>query len=154
VGTSTSVGEFAAKIDQAAASIRDAQRDAVADAALAGKGILLANLPARQMRNVGRKGARLGARYDIQGRANPTAILYYTGPVHLLNNPTSAHRIEPKSRRRGGKRAITVNGNPRAGADHPGTAGKKFFERSKPQVRKAATEIVARSLSTALRRSF
>ena len=93
--------------------------------------------------NVG-SGARVGARYDIKGTQNPTALIRATGPLHLLDNPTSPHRITAKQRR--GRRRnrdfrsrfyTTVNMSgatplrtpygPRYNVWHPGTRGKRTF---------------------------
>jgi len=161
MGTSTSASQLAGKLNRTATHLKAAERTAVGQAALAGKGIILANMGTRTLSGVGKRGARLGVRYDLKGGNSPTALLRVTGPAHLLNNPTAAHRIEPRGRtrtasgraRRGAK-AITPDGNPRAGANHPGTKGKRFFERSVPQVRKAADPILRRQVSAALRRSF
>jgi hypothetical protein len=161
MGTSTNVGEFAGKIHRAGRSIQGAQRAGVAEAALVGKGIFLANMGATRMSNVGR-GARLGARFDIKGVQAPTAILYYTGPAHLLNNPTKAHEIAPRSsqrtaggrRRRGTAKALTAGSGVYAKVQHPGTAGKKFFERSVPQVAAAHRNAQQRAVRKALTSAF
>lgn len=46
-----------------------------------------------RLRGVGKKGAKVGARYDIKGTVNPTAIVQATGPLHLLERDTRAHDI-------------------------------------------------------------
>lgn len=184
MGTSTSVAEFAAKLTQAGAAVQGATRASVAEAALAGKAIFLANMGTTSMSNVGR-GAKLGARFDIKGTTNPTALLYYTGLVHLLNNPTSAHAIYPRGatvtgadgsvvrgrvlretrrgtrgvnkggfRGSGAKGLAFPDGNVRLYANHPGTSGKRFYERSVPQVAAAARRALSASTSTALRKVF
>lgn len=153
MGTSTSIDQFAAKITKAGTNLKEAEQVSIVESAQAGKAIMLANMGFTRMRGVGRKGARVGVRYTVKGGSSPSVLLGYFGPVHLANNPTSPHRIEPKSGR-SGKKAIVVGGQPVANADHPGTAGKKFFERSKPQVQQTAGKILERSVQTALRRSF
>jgi hypothetical protein len=86
---------------------------------------------------------RVKARYDVKGTQNASAIVRYTGPAHILNNPTRSHGIV--SRKSGGSRrsrsrresgvgtrgAILVNGQPKAYARHPGTRGLGFFQRAK-----------------------
>lgn len=96
--------------------------------------------------NVGR-GARVGARYDIQGRQNPTALVRATGPLRLLDNPTRPHRIGAKVKkgRSQSSRAAFYNAifgggsgygsakplrtpyGPRYSVQHPGTRGKRTF---------------------------
>jgi len=161
MGTSTSVGQFAGKIRSAGGAIEGATRASVNEAALAGKAIFLANMGTTRLRNVGKGGAKVGARYDIKGGATPTALLRYTGPAHIINNPTKPHRIEPRGRtrtasgrQRKGAKALTIGGNVRPYADHPGTTGKHFFQRSVPQVASLAARIMARSTTTALRKIF
>lgn len=106
--------------------------------------------PGRKIRGVGRKGASWNVRYDVKGTVNATALIRFTGPVHLVMHPTKAHMIVPrgkgKTRRaqgvtflrglsgggslgRGalagaGRHAVVVNGNPRAYSQTPGTKGK------------------------------
>jgi hypothetical protein len=77
------------------------------------------------------------ARFDMLG---DRAVIRYAGAkAHLVNNPTKAHRIEPRRGRRGrGRRALVIGDNVRAFANHPGTSGKRFFE--------AAREIATREL--------
>lgn len=111
---------------------------------------------------LGHKVARgkIGVRYDIKGGGQrAVALVRYTGPAHLANNPTSAHRIEPRrrrgSRRRRGARALTIGGNVRAWANHPGTRGKGFFQRAKAAAITTAPRVYARSgLTEPLRRNL
>lgn len=161
MGTSTSVNQFAAKFTKGARAVEGAQRDGVNEAALIGKEIFLANLPARTMRNVGR-GAKLGARFNAAtSTSNPSALLYYTGPAHLLNNPIRPHQILPRGatrtaggRARRGAKALVIGGNVVAYANHPGTSGKHFFEKAMPQVAKAAPKAIADGQHRALMRVF
>lgn len=161
MGTSTSAAQLAGKLNRAGAALTSETTTSVAEAALAGKGIFLANLPARRMRNVGRSGARLGARYDLKPGTTAGAFLYYTGPVHLLNNPTSAHRIEPRGRTRtksgrarSGAKAILPGGDPRAYANHPGTSGRNFFPKAVQETKQAAKRIVSDGVGKAIRKAF
>jgi hypothetical protein len=102
--------------------------------------------------NVGRRGggARVGARYDIKGTDNVTALVRATGPLHLLDNPTAPHRISArvaKGRSRASRaafyNAIFGGGSgygtakplrtpygPRYSVQHPGTKGKRTFWRA------------------------
>ena len=131
MGTSTSPGEMARKLDRLARDLSD-QRRPLTLTALAGKRIFASTAAAARASRLAR------ARYDLFGN---TAVIQYRGAkAHLVNNPTKAHRIEPRSRRRrgGSRRALTIGGDVRAYANHPGTSGKRFFE--------AARAICAREL--------
>lgn len=78
-----------------------------------------------RLSGVGRKGARVGAKYDIHGTANPTATIRATGPLHLIEHPTSAHIITPKY-----QKALKLrSGDFAASAMHPGTRAKRPFEK-------------------------
>lgn len=170
MGTTNSVAAFAAKIEAGGTeAIATTVQKAIDETALAGESVFLANMGVTRLRNVGR-GAKVGARFDkgATGPANAAALLYYTGPAHLLNNPTSAHAIYPrgarvrdeagsitKSRRRGGGQGLAfADGNVRLYANHPGTSGKHFFERSVPQVATARDRIFRAMLSVQLDRVF
>lgn len=146
MGTSTSASQFAGKLQRAARELDRSEEMTVKDAALAGKAIMLANMGFTRMSGPGKRGARVGVRFKVSGS---TALLGYFGPVHLVNNDTSAHRIEPKK-----KKAIAIAGQPYASADHPGTKGRKFFEKSKPQVKVAAGRVQKRQVTSALGRVF
>lgn len=79
-----------------------------------------------------KRGARVGARFDVRGQENPTAVVRATGPLHLLEHDTKPHDIAPKKRRRDGKkvRALRLaDGSFRAVVHHPGTRAKKPFEK-------------------------
>lgn len=78
--------------------------------------------------NVGKKGAKVGVRYDIEPKK---ATVRMTGPAHLLESDTKAHRI-PRGkvgrgrRQRVNKKVIVIPGvGVRAYANHPGTQGKQ-----------------------------
>lgn len=98
--------------------------------------------------NVGR-GAKVGARYDVKGVQNPSALVRATGPLHLLDWPTSPHQITSKVKKgrsrasRGAFYNALFGGEggfanvkpmrtpygPRYRVSHPGTRGKRTFER-------------------------
>jgi hypothetical protein len=119
--------------------------------------------PGKKM-NVGKKGARWGVRYDHlkSSEAKEEVIVRFTGPVHLVNNDTSPHRILTaagkaaereqartviqaltktkvrRARTASGPRALALPTGPVASANHPGTQGKDFF---KPADDLARTEV-------------
>lgn len=150
MGTSTSVDAFASKIAAGGKAIEKAEKVTIAESAQAGKAIMAANMGFTRLRGVGKRGGKVGVRYKLVGGPHPSALLSYFGAVHLVNNDTSAHRIEPKAGKRGAK-ALTIGSGLVANADHPGTKGRKFFEHSKPQVAQAAGKIQQRNVSATLR---
>lgn len=88
-----------------------------------------------RMSGVGGRGAKIGARYDVRGERNPTAIIRATGPAHLIERDTEPHEIRPRRRRGRGRatqrRALRfANGGFAASAIHPGTRGKRPFEKA------------------------
>lgn len=120
MGTSSSPAELAGKISRFASDLGDVRKP-LQVTAMAGKQIFAASAASAGASRLAKP------RYDIRG--NRAIIRYAGAKAHLVNNPTKPHRIEPRSRRRGrGRRALTINGNVRAYANHPGTRGKKFFE--------------------------
>jgi hypothetical protein len=135
-----------------------ANRVGVEKACLAGKNVMLANMATavggKRMRGVGGRGANIGVRFDVKGFENVVGIIKYTGPVHLANNATRPHEITPKSKR--GKRALSPAGNPwfAASAQHPGTRGKKFAEKSEPIVLEQSKRIIYREVNAHLARTF
>ena len=155
-----SAADLGRKLESAGQKIPAAAREGVAVAALNIKtgwlGIAASHgmPPGRKLRGVGRRGAPWNVRYDIQGTANPTALIRFTGPVHLVLHPVKPHTILPKKAARtrkarsakgagitavlgltgasalgrgglgGGRGAVVIAGQPRAYAQHPGTRGK------------------------------
>lgn len=76
-----------------------------------------------RLSGVGKRGAKIGARYDFVGPN--TAIVRATGPFHLLERDTKAHRIPKVRGTRARKRVVVIPGvGVRAWANHPGSKGK------------------------------
>jgi hypothetical protein len=144
--------ERAAKLDQA---VKRGARDIVLAGAKAAKEAQLDVMRGDaggdlRLSHVGRRGASIGARYDLRG---DTADIKATGPVPLLANPTKAHRIPRSTRRRQG--VIVIPGvGVRRWAQHPGTRGKdtwnKGRERAAPRVKTA----VERKSDEVVRKAF
>jgi hypothetical protein len=155
MGVSTSAGQLAAKFEGLA---RDMANPRVPlnvtalhvkrlfESSAAGAGVL------------GHRVARgkVGVRYDIKGNGpRAVALVRYTGPAHLVNNPTQAHRIEPRRRGRRRRRGLTIGGNVRAWANHPGTSGKGFFQKARGAAVATAPRVYAKAgLTAPLRRNF
>jgi hypothetical protein len=168
--TPQGLGEFAIKAAAFAnVGVPAANRAAVNAAALLAKQAAEASIRAGSggdmvLSNVGRSKetrgagsrAKVGARYDIKGVKNPTALVYATGPLHILDNPTrpttktEGGRIIAKvskgrkgSRQRGsfynaifggsggfaGATPLRTPWGPRYSVKHRGTAGKRTFFR-------------------------
>ncbi len=120
------------------ADIQTANRDGVNRAALAitntiRDSIRAATNGSMRMSGIGARGARVGARYDVKGAANPTALIRATGPLHLLESGRSGgYPIRPRARRRrrGGRPpALLINGSFRPSAVGGSTAGKRVWSR-------------------------
>ena len=158
MGSSASPAELAGKLSQAASALDDSTREGVREAAIVGKAIMIAGLPTRRMANVGRSGARLGARFDGPKGDPPYAVLSYNGPVHLLHSGARPHMIGPKGwrRGRGSTGALKFTGGDggirRGVVMHPGTKGSRrdFFGETVARVREAAPE----QMKAAARRSL
>lgn len=75
-----------------------------------------------KLRGVGKRGAKVGVRYDVLG---DKALVRATGPFHLLERDTKAHQIPKVRGARARKRVVVIPGvGVRAWANHPGTKGK------------------------------
>jgi hypothetical protein len=147
MGTSQTGAQLAAKLDKLGRDLRDVKRP-LNITALQGKRIFQAAAASAGATRLAR------ARYDIRG---DTAIIRYAGAkAHLVNNPTKAHRIEPRSRRgRRGRRALTIGADVRAYANHPGTRGKHFFESARTVCQVVLPQVYGREqLTEPLRRTF
>lgn len=42
---------------------------------------------------VGKNGAKVGVRYDIKGKQNPTVAVFMTGPAHFVERDTEKHDV-------------------------------------------------------------
>jgi hypothetical protein len=88
-----------------------------------------------KMSGVGKNGAKIGARYGVKGKVNPTGRITATGKAFpLLDRDTDPHAI-PKPRRRRKKVLRFADGNFRASVRHPGTHGKHMWDKG---IRRAA----------------
>jgi hypothetical protein len=122
--------EFANKMHRFANELQTAPRTIVGAGALQVKKSVQLQLAAAgagsgRLRGAGRKGARIGVRYELY----PTlAKVFMFGPAHLLESDTKAHRIPRATQGRRGRRntkLIVIPGvGVRAWARHPGTRGK------------------------------
>lgn len=95
-----------------------------------------------------RAGGAVNVGYNVRGKANATALLAMRGPAHLVNNPTKPHRINPRTRsgrRRSstGARALRFDdGRFARSANHPGTPGKKFWQKAEAVIERKVPDVV------------
>lgn len=94
---SRSSAELAGKFYDLATSIPKANREAAENAALFAKEEFIKGGQAAGLKKGGSlpssSKARWGARYDIKGFQNPSALVRYVGPVHWAFGGTSPHII-------------------------------------------------------------
>ena len=103
-----------------------------------------------KLSGVGRKGARVGAKYTLGGGSNPTALIKATGPMQLLEHNTRPHIIKPRKRR--GAKALALRGGGFAAAvRHPGTTAKKPFEKGYLKTRGDTGRIYDREIQAGIR---
>lgn len=161
MGVSSSPREFAAKLDKLGRELNDV-RVPLGATALHVKQLFEASAAAAGVLGSSPAGKRksIGVRYDLKG-SGPTmqAVVGYTGPAHLMNNPTRPHLIEPRrgrgSRRRRGASALVIEGSVRAYANHPGTRGKGFYQKAAAVAARTAPRIYAqKQITEPLRRVF
>jgi hypothetical protein len=145
----------------------------VGRAALVLKTSVQANLisaigPDYRMSGVGRRstasrgGAKVGVRYDLKGTRNPTALLRMTGPAQLVERDTKPHTITARGRtvtvkgrrRRGASVMALGNGRFATSVSHPGTKGKKPFERGVERAAPAAQRILRGAVGQSMREVF
>lgn len=114
------------------------------------------------------------AGYRVHQREDDAAIIKTSGPVHLHNSPTRAHKILPRGartnligagpvlpgmarpviaqagrkRRTAGAQALKYTGRWSADADHPGTRGKRWASRAVAIIERNAPEAYQKSQST------
>jgi hypothetical protein len=102
-----------------------------------------------RLSGVGRRGARVGAKYDVSGGTNPTAVIRATGPLHLIDRDTDPHTIAPR-KRRGAKALRLANGSFAASVRHPGTRGKHVWGKGIGKTRAGTRRVFANEIHTAM----
>lgn len=157
MGVSRTPAELQGKLRRLAADFEDIDLAVVKEASQVTKEAVLRRAPAR-LSGVGKRGAKLGVRYNVAGAAGDAkSLVFATGPFHLIERDTKKHRI-PKERktRKGGKRryAVIPGVGPRAWAMHPGTKGQRPWAKgvndAEPQVR----ALLEKRVALAIRRIF
>lgn len=172
---------FAKKTQNYATAWQRANRDAVNKAALAVKTSVLVQIGrttggSMRLSGVGKKGSKLGVRYNVRGYyGNVTAIVSAIGALHLIERDTKAHEI-PRgfgsrrtrtatgrlSAKRIATSRITAQNRPmRMGNEwrtgpfkHPGTKGQKPFELGVRAAEPVVDSVMRRAHTTSLARTF
>jgi hypothetical protein len=106
-----------------------------------------------RLSGVGKKGARVGAKYDVKGQVNPTALIKATGPMQLLEHPTRPHEITPRKRRKKGALRFK-DGTFAMNASHPGTRPKKPFERGVNKTQHEPARLLDKAVQDAIRKAI
>lgn len=126
MGISHSPAELSRKLSKLAVEYQNQDAVVVREAAQLTKQAVLARAPKR-LSGVGKKGARLNARYVLSLSGDtPSALVFAQGPWQFIENDTRPHRIPRQTARKRGKRryAVVPGVGPRAYALHPGTRGQ------------------------------
>lgn len=177
MGTSRSGRELGRKLDRLADDFEDLPLAAVKDGSQVVKTSVTRLAPAR-LRNAGRRGSKLGVRYNVGtygGEAK--SLVYATGQWQLIERDTKPHRIPglkgQKTRQNrsiratkgrmfgpafGGEKTnakpIVFGGNVRAYAFHPGTKGKKPWARGVAMALPKVRKVLPTKGATVMRRIF
>lgn len=163
--TSSVGATVARKAMRATTELQRAGPVAMSAASLAFKRTIEAEIrkaaPSGRLKGVGRKGARVGVRYDLKNGGNGLLKSFFkaTGPLHLLERSTKAHRITPRSRGRGRSRSaggglVLPDGGVRRSVQHPGTKGKQPFEKGIEKGKDAALKTLRNAHTDAIKRGL
>ncbi len=118
------------------------------------KQVIVASSPGR-LRNVGKKGARLGVKVTVRGGAgNAVGVVRATGPWQIIEFDTKAHRL-PRERRRKASGPVSL-GPDRvySNVNHPGTKGKHLFGKAAIAARPLLPKVYQRELILAMAKIF
>jgi hypothetical protein len=156
------VGQFAKEARGFSQTLEKVERESVRASALLVTTAVRRNIVAVsggdfRLSGMGRRGARVGARFDEKvtgGKAS--ALVRATGPLQIVEGDTKPHSIGPKKRGpRGRRRALRIPGiGFRNVVKHPGTRGKHPFERGVNESLPKVPAIVQRTVSQAMRKAF
>ena len=153
-----SLGAFAKDMRQFPETLEKATADATGKAALQMTQVARRRISAAaggdsRLSNMGRRGAKVGARYDMRKGPNPSALVKATGPLHILERDTKPHDM-PRQRRRGRRRVMNTPWGPRAFVKHPGTKGQAPFAKAVAEEAPKVPLVYARELRAAMRKHF
>ena len=106
-----------------------------------------------RLSGVGKRGAKVGVRYDLAGSDRVTVKA--TGPLHFVAHPMGAHQIPKKRGKRARRRYAVIPGvGVRAWARHPGTSGKDTWNRGAKRARPKMTKAIDQKTSKIIKRGF
>jgi len=150
--------KVAAGLIAAGTAISRARSQAIRNAALKAKNVQLDELDkvsrTRSLRNVGKKGAKLGVRYDIKGTKNPTVLVTANGPWQLIEGDTKAHRIPREGRKRKAKVLAFPNDAFAKHVMHPGTKGRRPFAKGRKRAHPIIVKELGKTVTTAVRQAL
>ncbi len=151
-----SPADAAKKMRQTAVALQESKRDAIKATALSATTIIRAEIKqAAPSGALTPRRVKVGAGYQLYGSdAAPYAEIRPRGPIGLIEGPIKAHDIRPRRRRKpqpGSKRtALAIGGNFRAVVRHPGTKGKRPWEKGVAKALKTSgvqmTEVTSRRM--------
>jgi hypothetical protein len=157
VAATSNIGSWVLSVDRTARALDGAYDRAVRDAAQLAKveltGAIMSMTGDGRLSGVGRRGARVGVRYDIdKGVSRPDrAFVKAYGPLQFVEADTKPHRIPRQRGPRARRRLLVINGSVRSSADHPGTSGKGKYratqKRLDPKVRRIIQLAHARAVT-------
>lgn len=94
MGQSHSIDEFLKKLGEMSTATERQRGIAVTEGAATAKKIMLATAAAGGVTPGGTiAGRKWGVNYSVRATREATALVRYTGPFHLVNNPTDPHFI-------------------------------------------------------------
>lgn len=155
MGVSRSPAELQRKLERLAGDLADLDLAVVKEASQLTKESVLKYAPSR-MSGVGKKGAKIGVRYNVGNFGGVAqSRVFATGPFHLIERNTRAHRI-PKDRGKRGRRryAVIPSVGVRAWAMHPGTKGKHPWEKGVNAAEPRVRALLEKKTALAIRRVF
>lgn len=177
-----SVGTFAHQCLTFSDELGKANKGAVNKAALMMTNAIRAEIrqvvPSSKLRNM--RGASIGARYDVKGEKNPTALIRALGPLQIVERDTKPHQILPKGigrsqgRSKMARRAarqslyaalfggsygsgvhpLSTPYGPRYRVNHPGTKGRHPFQKGVEKTRDKVAPVLRTGVADALRKAF
>jgi hypothetical protein len=157
VGVSNSPAELRRKLERLADDYQDLPLALVKESSLIVKTSVLAfTSPASggdlKLSGVGKKGAKVGVRYNVAGvGSDAKSLVFVTGPFHLLERDTkSGVRVSKRRRGRGKNRFV----GPMLGYHHPGTQGKHPFAKGVAAATPAVEKLFQVRSALAIRRIF
>jgi hypothetical protein len=155
VGVSRSPAELRRKLDRLGDEFADIPLSAVREGSQIIKTAVTRRAPAR-LSGVGKRGAKIGVRYNVGNFGGEAkSLIHATGPFHLIERDTKAHRIPKERGRRARKRYAVIPGvGVRAWAKHPGTKGQHPWAKGLLAARPAVQRVLESKAAHALRRIF